>query len=103
MNASRHIIAVAALLVLSGTVDAETTDTSKNDSAVAGLPCEGGEAPVAKLATDGNGTIGAAVVAPCAEGDADYWTPERLRKAKPLPIPQLPADALPKLIGPKNR
>jgi hypothetical protein len=43
-----------------------------------------------------------AQTAPEGERSGDYWTPERLRSAKPMPMPTIPEDSLIK-PGPKNR
>ena len=71
-----------------------------------GCPGETAGAPedtgAAVVPTADDGAIGAGTPA----GDAgDYWTPERLRKAKPLPTPQISEEDVDKLIGPgaKNR
>lgn len=55
------------------------------------------------VATGAAAPIGAA--GPGADDAGDYWTPERLRKAKPMPMPELPAKDFDTLSGPgkKNR
>ncbi len=41
--------------------------------------------------------------APPGERSGSYWTPERLRSAKPMPMPVIPEDSLRTPTGPKNR
>ena len=51
------------------------------------------------LADDGYTPIGVQV-APGNEKAGEYWTPKRMRSARPMPMPELPADALGKPAGP---
>ncbi len=51
------------------------------------------------LAADGYAPIGAQM-APGNDKAGDYWTPERMRSARPMPMPELPAGALGKPAGP---
>jgi hypothetical protein len=51
------------------------------------------------LAADGYAPIGAQT-APGNDKAGDYWTPERMRSARPMPMPELPADALGRPAGP---
>ncbi len=61
---------------------------------------EGGTAPVVLAAEDA--PIGAQSN-PGGDGGADYWTPERMRKAMPMPMPELPEGSPIKPGGAKNR
>ena len=54
------------------------------------------------LAADQAGPFGAQS-APGGDGGADYWTAERMRAAKPMPLPTIPEGSLGKSAGPKNR
>ncbi len=61
-----------------------------------------GATAAAILTDDGFAPI-SAEAAPGAPDTLDYWTPERLRSAAPMPMPELPADAFGKEPGPQNR
>lgn len=63
----------------------------------------GTTAPVV-LAADDSGPIGAQS-APGSDGAAEYWTPERLRAAKPMQTPQLTEEEFQQLMkaGRKTR
>jgi hypothetical protein len=64
---------------------------------------QGETAPVVLAAGDG-GLIGAQS-APGSDGTLEYWTPERLRAAKPMELPQLNEEEFQQLLkaGKKNR
>ena len=69
----------------------------------AGRGPEGASAAVVLVADDA-APIGSAM-SPGGEKAADYWTPERMRAARPMPMPVLPEGALPNPVRPggKNR
>ena len=71
--------------------------------AAAGSGPEGAMAAV-ELAADNVEATGISA-SPGGQNPADYWTPERMRAAKPMPMPVIPEGALPNPVtpGPRNR
>ncbi len=102
MNTLRIAVAATVLLTLRGAASAETMSTTKSDPLA--VPVCGHDDPAPLVPAADDGPIGAQS-APSADGAQEYWTPERMRAARPMETPQLDEEEFRQLLkaGKKDR
>jgi hypothetical protein len=103
MNTLCIAVAATAFLTLCGAAGAETMSTTKGDPLA--VPVSGHDDPAASVPAADDGDPIGAQSAPGSDPALEYWTPERMRAAKPMETPQLDEEDFWKLLkaGKKNR